>query len=288
MNDDLRLALELADIADSISLPAFQAANHEVKTKPDRSPVTKTDVAVEAALRARLGQARPGDAVLGEEGGFVPGNAASGRRWIIDPIDGTKNFMTGVPLYGTLIALEVNGELAAAVVCMPALGCGGTRYWATKGGGAWKRVGSGPATQIYVNQATSPAHAVVALTGVETLPQAAQARFRRLTGTFFLDRKVGNTWAQMMVAEGIAAAAIGGHLSVWDLAAPRLIIEEAGGRMTTWSGGPITATGAAVSSNGVLHEELVRALRPGPLLRWHQRQRATHARVTPKFGRELG
>ena len=132
--DDLAMAWRLANLADRISLPSFRAADHSVKTKPDGSPVTESDTAVETAIRAELARKCPSDSILGEEQGYSPGTKGSGRRWIIDPIDGTKNFMSGIPLYGTLIALEVDGKVQVAVVSMPALGRG-TRYWAVCGGG---------------------------------------------------------------------------------------------------------------------------------------------------------
>ena len=257
VNPDLDLALRLADLADSMSLPAFRSQDHQVRTKPDHTPVTETDEAIEAALRAELARSRPGDAVLGEEGG-ASGN--SRRRWILDPIDGTKNFMSGIPLYGTLIALEVDGVIEVAVVSMPALNR--TRYQAVRGGGAWKSEAGQPDRLLHVNAVARPADGVLAWAGVGGLPAAAERRFHALRRRFFLNRKVGNTWAHMLVAEGVATAGSAGHIHEWDVAAPRLIVTEAGGRMTTWRGVDGVHPGTVVSSNGILHDALVAALEP--------------------------
>ncbi len=286
MNPDLALAHELADIADAISLPEFQRGNHVVRTKPDRTPVTQTDVAVETALRAHLALRRPNDAVLGEEQGYQPGTGSGTRRWIIDPIDGTKNFMSGIPLYGTLIALEIDGRIAVAVVSMPALNAK-TRYWAERDGGAWKREGTAAPRQIHVNRVDCVENGVLAWSGVGGMRPDAERRFHALRSRFFLNRKVGNTWAHMLVAEGAAAAGSGGHISVWDVAAPRLIIEEAGGRMTNWAGDPTLAAGTALWSNGLVHAEIVKALQPSWLQRAHDAViwwRATLARSGPHTG----
>ena len=267
---ELAFAHQLADLADSISLPAFRATHHTVRTKPDHTPVTEADVAVETALRARIAEQRPNDAVLGEEGGGAA--TAGGRRWIIDPIDGTKNFMSGIPLYGTLIALEVDGQIQVAVVSAPALQ---TRWWAARGQGAYRRSAIDGVRRLHVNGVTRIEDGVLAWSGVGGVRHAAERRFHRLRVKFFLNRKVGNTWAHMLVAEGAAAVATGGHVSQWDTAAPSLIVEEAGGRMTDWNGEATSHSRTALSTNGVLHDQMVHALSSS----WLQRHRPGHSAV---------
>jgi histidinol-phosphatase len=235
---DLELALALADLADARSLPRFRSLDLAVHTKPDLTPVTDADRAVEEALRERLEVERPGDAVLGEE----YGSSGDGpRRWIVDPIDGTKNFSRGLPIWATLIALEDNGTLALGVVSAPALG---RRWWAARGEGAFANGEPMRVSRVArLDEASVSAHYDAPIPGV------------------WHGRALGDFWQHMLVAEGALDAAVDPGLSLWDVAALVPIVEEAGGRITSVDGGDPVAGGSAVSSNGALHAAVLAALR---------------------------
>ena len=238
MGPDLALALELADAADALSLPSFRAHDLVVETKPDLTPVTEADRAVEAELRRLLTGRRPEDAVLGEEEGEVGRGSA---RWVIDPIDGTKNFSRGIPVWATLIALERDGRVDVGVVSAPALG---RRWWAARGEGAWRDDGE----RLRVSRVAALADATLLVSLDRPVPAAA-------FGVWHL-RALGDFWAHMLVAEGSAEIAIDAiGVSVWDLAAPLVIVEEAGGRFTDLEGRPRADGRAAIASNGLLHED---------------------------------
>ena len=242
MSPDLGLALELADLADDIALSRFRALDLLVETKPDLSPVTEADTAVEQAIRARLAADRPGDGVLGEEYGD-DGNG--GRRWIVDPIDGTRNYSRGIPVWATLIALEEDGVLQVGVVSAPALG---RRWWATRGSGAFAN-----GQQIHVSAVARIEDAVLCFAVEQQLPAIATRCWHA--------RGFGDVWAHMLVAEGAADGAIDAvGVSVWDLAAVRIVVEEAGGRFTDQVGVARIDGGSAISSNGALHDELLAAV----------------------------
>jgi histidinol-phosphatase len=249
MNADLTFALELADLADSISLPRFRADDLHVETKPDMTPVTEADRAVEEALRKRLATDRPDHAVVGEEFG-----AASGRtRWIIDPIDGTKNYVRGVPVWGALIGLEVDGEIVAGVVSAPALG---RRWWAAKGEGAYA-----DGRPISVSKVAGIGDAFLSHASLEGWSEIGRAaQFDALARKVWRTRGFGDFWQHMMVAEGAVDAAVEPSVEVWDIAALKIIVEEAGGRLTDLTGAARVDGGNAVSSNGLLHDDLVAAL----------------------------
>jgi histidinol-phosphatase len=249
MNADLTLALELADLADSISLPRFRADHLHVETKPDMTPVTEADRAVEEALRKRLATDRPDDAVVGEEFG-----AQSGRtRWIIDPIDGTKNYVRGVPVWAALIGLEVDGEIVAGVVSAPALG---HRWWAARGEGAFA-----DGRRISVSKVAGIGDAFLSHASLEGWSQIGRAaQFDALARKVWRTRGFGDFWQHMMVAEGAVDAAVEPSVEVWDIAALKIIVEEAGGRLTDLTGAARIDGGNAVSSNGLLHDDLVAAL----------------------------
>jgi histidinol-phosphatase len=212
-----------------------------VETKPDLTPVTEADRAVEAALRARLAEARPADAVLGEEYGESGGAA---RRWVIDPIDGTRNYARGVPVWATLIALEEDGVLQLGVVSAPALG---RRWWAERGEGAFAA-----GARMRVSAVSDVEDAVLCL--------SFENPFLELARRAWQPRGYGDFWAHMLVAEGVADGAVDAvGVSLWDLAAVQVIVEEAGGRFTDFAGVARADGGSAISSNGLLHEELLRA-----------------------------
>jgi histidinol-phosphatase len=240
---DLELALELAEEADAIALARFRAHDLVVETKPDLTPVTEADRAVEERLRELIGKARPGDAIVGEEFG-TSGDAR--RRWIIDPIDGTRNFSRGIPVWATLIALEEGGELRLGVVSAPALG---RRWWADRGVAAFA-----DGDRIHASRVSRVEDAVVCLQ-LEIAPRALVERSWHA-------RAFGDFWAHMLVAEGAADAAVDAiGVSLWDMAAVQVIVEEAGGRFSDLSGTARPDGGSGVSSNGLLHDELLTAMR---------------------------
>ena len=215
-----------------------------VETKPDLTPVTETDRAVESALRERLAVERPGDGVVGEEHGVTGGGS---RRWIVDPIDGTRNYSRGIPVWATLIALEEHGELLLGVVSAPALG---RRWWAEPGAGAFVNgephpcLGGGPTSRTRCSASRSSSSS----------PDLASRCWH--------PRGYGDFWAHMLVAEGAADGAIDAvGVSLWDLAAIQPIVEEAGGQFSDRAGAPRADGGTAVSSNGLLHELLLEAAR---------------------------
>jgi histidinol-phosphatase len=243
---DLDYAFSLADAADEISMGWFRSPELEIETKPDLTPVTAADREIEELLRGRV---RKGESFLGEEAGETPakGKGKAGR-WIVDPIDGTRNFARGIPVFATLIALERKGELVLGVVSAPALH---RRWWAERGGGAWLN-----GEPIHVSGVRRIEDAVVAYT-------SARSFFKRGMGDEFLElanrswsaRGVGDFWMHMLVAEGAAELAIDLTVSFWDMAAVLPIVEEAGGRFTDLSGAARADGGSAVSSNGAFHDE---------------------------------
>jgi len=242
---DLELALELADAADAISLARFRADDLRVETKPDLTPVTEADHAVEAELRRLLAERRPEDAVLGEEQGATGSGAT---RWVVDPIDGTRNYSRGIPIWATLVALERDGAPVASVVSAPALG---RRWWAERGGGAWRDGGE----RLTVSAVSRLEDACVLVAFEDAVPAAARDAWHV--------RGLGDFWAHMLVAEGAADVAVDAvGVTEWDLAAPRLVVEEAGGRFTDFSGAARSDGGSAVASNGLLHEAALARLLP--------------------------
>lgn len=248
MADDLELALELAELADGITLERFRAADLKVDTKPDLTPVSEADRAVERALRERLAAARPGDGVAGEEYGA---DADAERRWIVDPIDGTSNYVRGNPIWATLIALEQDGEIIAGVASAPALG---RRWWAARGAGAFSSDGR----RLRVSAVSGLGDAQLLWSGVEDW--AGVGRLDALVGlasNCWRSRGLGDFWQYMLVAEGAAEIALDPVVAVWDLAAPKVIVEEAGGRFTDLAGLPTAEGGDAIATNGALHDAVL-------------------------------
>jgi histidinol-phosphatase len=222
---DLELALSLADLADAVSLPRFRAADLRVETKPDLTPVTDADRAVERALRERLARERPHETILGEE----EGGADAPVRWVLDPIDGTKNFARGVPVWATLIALERDGGAVCGVASAPALG---RRWWAARGEGAYR-----DGERIRVSRVAELGDATVSCSyGFDLAALEQHARHARGFGDF---------WQHMLVAEGAVDLAVDADLARWDVAAVEAIVGEAGGRVERWND-------RTVSSNGLL------------------------------------
>jgi histidinol-phosphatase len=248
--DDLAVALELADIADAITSVRFRAADLKVTTKPDLTPVTEADTEVERALRERLASIRPGDSIVGEEYGDS-GSAA--RRWIIDPIDGTAGYLRGLPIWGTLLALEEDGEVEVGVVSAPALH---RRWWAMRGRGAFVDDGlsDGP-RPIHVSAVADLADAHLCLSAtVEWEAIGRLDAILELERSCWRTRGPGDLWPYMLVAEGVVEVALDPQVSVWDLAATQVIVEEAGGTFTDLSGARTIARGDAIATNGLLHE----------------------------------
>ncbi len=255
-NDDLRLAHVLADNADSLSMDRFGAVDLQVSTKPDMTYVTESDQAVEATIRRTLKSARTRDVVLGEEEGQDDADTAGeegGRRWIIDPIDGTSNFVRGVPVWATLIALEENGEIVAGCVSAPALG---RRWWAAKGAGAFTGRSLMAARSISVSKVPDLAAASLSyasLGGWDAIGKhdAFAALLRRCWRT----RAYGDFWSYMLLAEGAVDIAAEPELKVWDMAALDIVVREAGGRFTSLAGDSGPWGDNALATNGLLHDE---------------------------------
>ncbi len=243
MGADLDLALRLADVADEIALSRFRARDLVVETKPDQTPVTEADRAVETELRTILGVERRRDAILGEEEGQT---GSSARRWIVDPIDGTRNYLRGVPVWATLIALEDHGQVTVGVVSAPALH---RRWWAERGAAAHAN-----GDVVRVSRVARPEDAVLTFALEQSLP--------RLAGRAWHARGYGDFWSHMLVAEGAVDGAIDAiGVSVWDLAAVQVIVEEAGGTFTDFAGEHRIDGNSAISSNGLLHADLLEAVR---------------------------
>ena len=241
MSPDLDLALRLADAADAISLPRYRT-ELTIETKPDLTPVTEADRAVEAEIRRMLAAERPNDAILGEEEGAV---GSGSRRWIVDPIDGTRNYARGIPVWATLIALEVDGTVRMGVVSAPALR---GRWWAERGGGAFTN-----GEQMHVSAVGEVEEAVLSFAIETTVPPLARYAWHA--------RGLGDFWAHMLVAEGAVDGAVDADgLSEWDLAAVQVIVEEAGGRFSDAVGESRIDSGRAITSNGLLHDELLAAV----------------------------
>ncbi len=252
MHPDLELALELADLADAMTMARFRDLDLMVTTKPDLTPVTEADRAVEEAIRDRIVRARPGDGIVGEEFGAQGGTA---RRWILDPIDGTKNYVRGIPVWATCIALQEVGEGAVGVVSAPALG---RRWWAARGEGAY--ADGGP---IRVSQVRDLADAQLSYDSVMSFEAYGLGeRFLGLARRCWRSRGLGDFWSHVLVAEGAVDVAAEPEVSLWDLAAVQVVVEEAGGRFTDLRGAPRPDGGSAVSTNGLLHDEVLAALSP--------------------------
>ncbi len=258
-DDDLALALELADVADSITAARFQAADLVVETKPDLTPVTEADTAVERTLRDRLAVARPGDAIVGEEFGSSEAGDAD-RRWIVDPIDGTKNYVRGIPVWATLLALQEGDEVTVGVVSAPALH---RRWWAAKGAGAFMSDGlTGEPRRMRVSAVRALKDAQLCTSGLDGWDSAGGVDgLLALARSCWRTRGFGDFWIYMLVAEGVAEIGCEAVVSLWDLAAPQVIVEEAGGTFTDLGGVPTAAGGSALATNGLLHDAALALVR---------------------------
>jgi histidinol-phosphatase len=248
---DLDLALAFADVSDAITMERFLAEDLVVDTKPDLTPVTEADRAVEEAIRARLAELHPGDAILGEEFGHSEPSVGT-RRWIVDPIDGTKSYVRGIPVWATLLALQEGDELVVGMISAPALG---RRWWAARGEGAYveDRLRGGEPRQIGVSTVHSLADAQLCFSGLEDWPDGG-AGLMHLAQTCWRSRGYGDFWSYALLAEGVIDLTCEPIVELWDLAAPRVIVEEAGGRFTDLGGVPTAAGGDALATNGLLHD----------------------------------
>jgi len=258
-SDWLTFALACADEADELALEHFRR-DLVIETKPDRTFVTQADTAIERRIRDLIRRAYPDHGLVGEEYGTDEG--AGTVRWYIDPIDGTHNFMRGVPLFGTLLAVEEDGEVVVGVMSAPALG---ERWYATRGGGSWAVGLIGPTAGTPRRIGVSKVGAIVDAQVLYSSPLDIEASgeapgFDALVRSAWRDRGFGDFWGYALVAEGAAEAMIEVGPYSWDLAAPSVVVEEAGGRMTDIHGVRSIHHGTALATNGLLHEEVVRAL----------------------------
>jgi histidinol-phosphatase len=259
---ELGLAVEVAlaacDAADAISLASFRQ-RIRVEAKPDASFVTEADTAAERAVREAIGARFPEHGLVGEEYGEEPSD--SGRRWIIDPIDGTHNYMRGVPVYATLLALELEGELAVGVVSAPALG---RRWFSWSGGGAWA-VDTVPggwdpdsAAHLSVSHVDSLEETSVVYSSYPSIVESGWAPgFGTLLGKVWRDRGLGDFYGYMLVAEGAAEVMVESELKLWDLAGPRAVLQHAGARVTDIGGGDDMPAHGVLATNGRLHQTIL-------------------------------
>ena len=272
--DDLALAHALADLADAISLDRYQAQDLVVINKPDNTPVTDADRAVETAIREALATHRQTDGLVGEEFGSDKGT--SGRYWVIDPIDGTKNFMRGVPTWATLIALvsvDASGveEVVVGIASAPALA---RRWSAAKGQGACVRFNSGNIDDLSEEFDASSGDKKISVSKVASLTDASISYsdfagwgerlepFQKMLASAWRTRGIGDFWSHMLVAEGAVDVAIEPSLALWDMAALDIIVREAGGTFTNTAGQNGPFGGSGVSTNGLLHNAVINGLNP--------------------------
>ena len=252
MATDLQLALDAADLADRVTFSLFRLPTLAVAAKPDLSPVTEADRAAEAVIRELVARERPADAVLGEEMGL---SGTGRRRWLVDPIDGTVNYVRGIPVWATLIGLEVDGTMDVGVVSAPALG---RRWWAKRGEGAFAGPPGGAGAPITVSKVAELAEASISSSSVGDFP--VPGRVAELAARVKRDRGFGDFWNHMLVAEGALEAGLDPVVSIWDIAALQVIVEEAGGKFTDFSGSRRIDAGTALSSNGLVHAGIVASL----------------------------
>jgi histidinol-phosphatase len=251
-DDDLRFAHVLADAADDITTRRFRALDLRVETKPDLTPVTDADRAVEEQVRHVLRRSRPRDAVHGEELGKT---GIGPRCWVVDPIDGTKSYVRGVPVWATLIALMMGDEPVAGVASAPALG---RRWWAARGGGAWTGRSLTKASRCQVSGVSRLKDASMSYSSISGWEdRGVLDGFLGLARSVWRTRAYGDFWSYVLVAEGAVDVAAEPEVSLWDLAALQVIVEEAGGRFTDLAGAARPDGGSAVATNGHLHDEVL-------------------------------
>ena len=248
---DLSLALSLADAADDITMKHFRSESLAVRTKSDHSPVSEADEAAEQAIRDALQRERPDDGIVGEEFGTT---GTTARRWIIDPIDATRNYVRGVPIFATLIALENAGEIGVGVVSAPAMK---RRWWGSRGDGAFCN-----GTRLRVSSVTAMNEAFVGYDSItDFAPFGLETQFLELLRSCDRSRGFGDFWAHMLVAEGAIDVAVEPKVALWDMAPVQIIVEEAGGRFTNLAGEARADGGSGVSTNDLLHDATLEAFR---------------------------
>ncbi|MGB2572227.1 histidinol-phosphatase [Micromonospora citrea] len=264
--DDIALAHRLADAADAISAARFRALDLRVEAKPDLTPVSDADTAVERAIRALLAEHRPGDGLLGEEYGEQPATGPDGRRWVVDPIDGTKNFVRGVPVWATLIALLEGDRPVVGLVSAPALG---RRWWGVAGEGAYAGPDAASGTPIRVSAVRDLADASFCYSSLTGWEEAGRLdAVLQLMRDTWRSRAYGDFYGYMLLAEGALDVMVEPELSLWDVAALVPIVTGAGGAMTTLDGRPSPGGSSsdevsAIATNGHLHPDvLARLARP--------------------------
>jgi histidinol-phosphatase len=259
VRDDVALALQLAERADALTMERFGALDLHVATKPDLTPVTDADRSVESALRDTLSQQRPDDPVLGEEFGGT--TAFAGRQWVIDPIDGTKNFVRGVPVWATLIGVLQDGIPVAGVVSAPALQ---RRWWAGAGMGAFASFAGGPARRVTVSSVADLDSASLSFSSLSGWAKLGlRDRFIELTDTVWRVRAYGDFLSYCLLAEGAVDIAAEPEVNLWDLAALDILVREAGGAFTSLDGTAGPHGGNVVATNGRLHEAVLSRLNGG-------------------------
>ena len=246
---DLELALRLADAADAASMSRFDAADLDIQVKADSTHVTEADLATERALRAVLETERPADGIFGEEYG-VTGD--SNRQWIIDPIDGTANYLKGIPMWTTLIALAIDGVPRVGVASQPAIG---RRWWAATGLGAWTNTPSGETRRLRVSTVDAIADSSVSFQSIGQWRDAGKLdALERLTSSVWRDRGYGDAWPYMLLAEGRLEFVAEFGVKEYDIAALAPIVTEAGGRFTSFDGRDSLSEGSSLATNRVLHD----------------------------------
>lgn len=254
-DDDLALALRLADAADAVTMSRFDAADLDVQTKADTSHVTEADLAAERTIRDLLAAERPADGVFGEEFG-VSGNAS--RRWILDPIDGTANYLKGLPIWATLIALSVDGVPRVGVVSQPSMG---RRWWAAEGSGAWTNTPDGGARRIRVSSVETVEKSSVSFQSIAQWDAAGHLpSLTRLSRAVWRDRGYGDALPYMWLAEGRLEFVAEFGVKEYDLAALVPVITEAGGRLTSFDGEDTLSARSSLATNGVLHDAFLKLL----------------------------
>ncbi len=258
LQDDLALARVAVANADLVSLARFRAQDLVVTTKPDRTPVTDADQAVERVIRATLSASRPEDDVFGEEMGTDSNTigARPGRQWIIDPIDGTAGFLRGLPVWGTLVALAIDGVPVVGAISAPALG---KRWFGATGLGSWSTTsGSREEVPLQVSQVSSIADATVSYNSIgQWVADGRQESLLALAGSAWRTRALGDFWPYMLVAEGSLDMAGEPDLQPYDMAAIQPIVEGAGGRFSSLDGENSVWTGSALATNGLIHDEVL-------------------------------
>lgn len=255
--DDLELALNIADYVDAVTMADFGSSTLRVETKADDSPVSEVDLNAEQTVRGILERHRPHDAIYGEEFGTKGGGP---HKWVIDPVDGTRNYVRGIPVWATLIALLDEGDPVMGVVSAPALGL---RWFASRGEGAWKGQHIKDATPIHVSTIDRVADATMSYSSLGGWERAGLLpAFLDLTRALWRTRAFGDFWSYMMVAEGIVEIAAEPELQIYDMAALVAIVEEAGGRFTALDGSRGPFGGSGLATNGLLHPTMIDTFRP--------------------------